>query len=61
MRANHSPADQPLNPDQEFKERSVTECEDVIQEVAWNETQQVQKQLSRPELQLVERIDEMRS
>ena len=61
MRANHAPADQPLNPGQEFVERLVTECEDVIPEVAWNGTQQVQNHLSRQELQLVERIDEMRS
>ena len=33
----------------------------VIQEVARNETQQVRKQMTRPEPQLVERIDEKRS
>ena len=49
-----------LEPPPGVCERSDTECEDVIQVVAWNETQQVQKQLSRPELQLVERSDEMR-
>ena len=40
--------------------RPVTECVEVIKEVARNETQQVQKQVTKPELQLVERIDEMR-
>ena len=46
---------------QEHEERPVTKCEDVIQEVARNETQQVQQQETKPEPQLVARIDEMRS
>ena len=45
---------------QEFVEQSVAEYAEVIKEVARSETQQVQKQLSRPELQLVEGIGEMR-
>ena len=33
---------------QELEERPVTEYVEVIQEVAWNETQQVQKQMISP-------------
>ena len=43
MRASPSPADQPL---------TVTEYVEVIKEVARNETQQVQKQMTKPELLL---------
>ena len=53
-------ADQPLTLSQELEERPATEYGDVIQEVARNETQQVQKQVTKPELQCVERIHEMR-
>ena len=42
-------------------ERPITEYVDVIEEVARNETQQAQKQMTKPEPHLVERIDEVRS
>ena len=61
MGASLPPADQPLTLSQELEERPVTEHGEVIQEVARNETQQVQKQMTKPDLQLVERIAEMRS
>ena len=43
------------------KKRPVTEYVEVIQQVARNGAQQVQKHMTKPEPQLVERIDEMRS
>ena len=36
-------------------------CEDQQSELYHSETQQVQKHVTKPELQLVERIDEVRS
>ena len=45
----------------ELAERPITEYVDVIQEVARNETQQAQMQMTKPEPHLVEGIDEMRS
>ena len=59
MRASLSPAEQPLNPQPGAEEQPVFVYVDVVQEVARNETQQVQKQMSRPELQLVESADEV--
>ena len=45
---------------EEIVERSVTEHVKVTKVFARNETQQMQKQVTKHELQLAERIDEMR-
>ena len=48
------PADRPLTLSQELEERPVTEHVEVIQEVAWNEAQQVRKQtISSPSSSLL--------
>ena len=44
---------------EEIVERSVTEYVEVIKEGARNETRQVQKQVTKPELELFDKIDEV--